>query len=228
MKFLWRIAHIRFLLILMLCLLSGCETAGTSTSNEPVKDHNGVFRIDAVEPSEEDLVTIEPRRFLDKLELYIGEIDSEIEIVDSLRFRDEAFPEGGWLLKDLLDKENCNRVYESLSVDYLILLESIDRSTSEEHGFHLPPLYIVGSVDEKLTASAIVIDIHSASQLCKVSSEAQGHFVVYQYVIFMGAYFPRLLMPSLKGLAEGIVKLIREKRGSHVRIAVLAAEPRMY
>ena len=80
----------RLMLVLLGIALSGCLAVPHSVDPEVSKTEKVVL------PAEEILLTLGPRNFLHTMEEALDEVDPDLDIVDGLKFRDTAFPEGGW------------------------------------------------------------------------------------------------------------------------------------
>ena len=210
------------LLILLSCL-PGITSCGlnipTRVSPTVTKNQQPVVL------SDETLITLGPRRLLEEISQGITERNHDIEVIDGLLFRDTAFPNGGWTLKQLLTPVNCHRVYDLLQVDYLVLVGRIGTEHGESGGFFLP--LVVGAIHAENTVklSATLFDLKRGKLSCQVYSEAQGKERVFAYVILVVGNTPQILTAATEGLAEGIINEINAlKKNRKIRIAVMAAE----
>ena len=109
--------------VILMSMLQGCAIIIPT----PVRPE--VQRIDDVVLNEDIYVTIGPRTLLKNVSDQIEKDRQNIIVEDPLLFRDTAFPEGGWLLKEFLDSQRCGEVVSQLGVEYLVLVGS--RTTEE-------------------------------------------------------------------------------------------------
>lgn len=171
------------------------------------------------------LVTVGPRRLLDLLSERISSVAPELKRVDGLRFRDTAFPQGGWRLRDLLETGNRTRVVRELGVDHLVLVSPLVYTVGEESGFFVPLVAGAQSADHKATLSATVYDLKSGLALRRIDSAATGKERVYSYVILFSGTTPHVVTPLLDAMVKEIVDTLGAAKGQGAsRIAILAAE----
>lgn len=191
----------------------------------PVKPEIEVFG--EVRFADDVLVTVGPRRLLANLS---GKIESDprgVVVIDGLRFRDTAFPEGGWRLKDLLGTaELRDRVISKLAVDYLVL---IGPARIEEYGEEKGEmLFLVpGAVwgEETSSLNAAIIDLKTGRAASRLAVTASGTYRVATYLLYMVGTDPMTESAVLQGLADSLVDWLTEHgQGEGVRIALLAAE----
>lgn len=211
---------IRTILIALMSMLfmSGCLVV-------PNKATQNVTRSEKVIVPEYTILTLGPRRLLNKISHEIEELSPNIEVIDGLLFRDTAFPNGGWTLKELLQPETCSRVNKELNVDYLVLVGSLKMTSEEAEGVFLPLLFGAMSGEHSLTLSALIFDLSSGDQICQINSEGRGDEYTLYYVIFVVGFIPNIKTATIKGLANEVVSVITH-RGTHEgkQIAIMAAE----
>lgn len=166
-----------------------------------------------------------PRRLIADISERVSN-QEDIDIVDSITFRDAAFPEGGWRLLDLLDPARSIRVAERLDVEYLVLLgPALMDQSSDEHGGYMPLVAGVMYAEEKSTMSAVIVDLRLAESVVLYRVEASGTPVALVWVVVAAMKDPMTESAVLSGLSEAIARRVVEgRRGRRVRIAILAAE----
>jgi hypothetical protein len=207
-------------LILYTFSLSGCGISIPTSVTPTITKNRQPISI-----SDDLLVTLGPRRLLEEISQEITNRSKDIEVVDALVYRDTVFPDGGWKLKQLLTPENCQRVYNLLQVDYLVLIGRINTETGEEEGFFIPLVVGAMSAERTVKLSATIYDLKSSEFSCEVYSEAQGKERVFSYVILVAGKTPQILTAAVDGLAEGVVDEINmQKHNSKTRIVVMAVE----
>ena len=170
-------ASARVVLAMFPAILTGCIVIPQSV-DATVEAH------EEVRLNEDILVSVGPRRLLDNIAQNISKLDRGITIVDSLAFRDTAFPEGGWRLSDLIEPaERRLSVAAALDVGYLVLLgpASLEEMSDEKGGMVWPLGAVSGK--ETSTLSAVVIDLSSGRALSQLAVSASGtyHAVLYIY-----------------------------------------------
>lgn len=191
----------------------------------PTKAEINVVRSQDVTIDDDDKVSMAPRRLLEEVTKEIKNTYANIELVDGLLFRDTAFPEGGWRLKELLVPEVRRRVNEQLNLDYLALVGTIETSQNEEKGFMFPMLLGAMSAEGASTITAIIIDLRTGELVSKIVSEARGTTHIYHYVIIVAGNEPQTDSGAVEGLANEIGKVITElAKSGKTRLTVLALE----
>lgn len=203
--------------VVMLLHIAGCVIVPHPASHE-------VERADQIEGADLITITVGPRELIDEVSRRIVKHSPDIEIVDPLTFRDTAFPDGGWSLKELLDTKRCTEVAEQLDVQYLVLLSEAQVETGDEKGFLIPFLGAMAASEES-TLGALVIDLRHGAMLSQLSATSSGKGGMLYYVIFMVATDPMTESAVIKGLSESIAKTLEnESHEGELRIAVLAGE----
>jgi hypothetical protein len=103
--------------------------------------------------------------------------DRELEIVDSLAFRNSIFPEGGWQLSQLLDPAVRPRLAAS-GADYLVVVGPVRVAADEGHGLFLevPGFGFYGAASGSTQGSALVliVDLARGAVLDAVETRARG------------------------------------------------------
>jgi hypothetical protein len=207
------------LIILVSILLHGCVIVPYKVDPEVKIEYDK-------ELSKHYLVTTGPRKLLTQIEDSITKFTQNIQIIDSIHFRDTAFPDGDWRMVRLFDDQNCQNIATELNARYLVLIGKLDTST-EESGFMGVYIGFYGafSAKEKSTISATIIDLEKGEKLCNLDSEAQGTAggVGFFYAVITD---PLTESGAIEGLGKAIAKTIaQETLNNDVRIAVLAIEP---
>ncbi len=207
------------LILLSASLIMGCIIVPT-----PVTPH--IETDEEVHLSDYTMVTVGPRKLLENIGERITDSRTGIEVVDGLAFRDSAFPEGGWLAKDLLQPAAAKRVAEELDVDYLVLISvEVIEEYGDEHNYLIPVLGGVMSGQEKSALSAIVIDLRQASLLPRIRVEASAKWRGAIWVIYGVGTDPMTEAAVLEGISDAITSTLSEHAGrDDIRIALLAAE----
>ena len=174
-------------------------------------------------------LTIAPRELLEKISKVITDSHENIEIVDGLVFRDTAFPEGGWILSQLLDPVTRKRISMQLDVRYLVIVGRDELSSSGgEYKSILPPVLGAASAENVSTISAAIIDIMTGETVCQISSEAHGTERFAHWVIIVAGTIPLTSASAIKGVAREIGRKINNLAGSEkIRIAILATENKL-
>lgn len=191
----------------------------------PVAPEIEVF--EQVQFADDVLVTVGPRRLLEKLSSTIAHDPRGVVVVDGLRFRDAAFPEGGWRLTDLLGAtEHRNHVISELDVDYLVL---IGPARIEEYGEEKGEMLVLvpGAVwgEETSSLNAAIIDLRSGRADARFVVKASGTYRAANYLLYMVGTDPMTESAVLTGLSEYLVDwLIEHSQIEGIGIALLAAE----
>jgi hypothetical protein len=133
-----------------------------------------VERIDDFFLSEEIYVNVGPRTLLKDVSDRIERDRQNTTLIDPLFFRDTAFPEGGWLLREFLDPPRCGEIGAQLGVEYLILIGSRKKEEGEFSGFYVPLLAGAKSVSEQSQLSALIISLKTQSEVCKYTAMAES------------------------------------------------------
>jgi hypothetical protein len=206
------------LVLLIVPSIPGCAVGVPGISSREV------VRSRDVKVQDTAVVSLAPRKLLEKVSKKIETSYDNIELVDSLQFRDTAFPEGGWRLKKLLNPETAQRVTKQLNVDYLALIGTLDVS-DEEKGFFFPLLVGAISIESKAALSALIVDLHTGEVISKISSEASGTGLILYYVIFIAGAGSEPSYDSISGLANEIGRIVTELTPQgKPRLAILALE----
>ena len=209
------------LFVIAYVALPGCVIVPYKPASEEVVSR------DVQLPSNDWLATVGPRELIEEVSEAITSEADQIEIVDSIVFRDVAFPDGDWRISRLFMKGNGRRIFEESGVNYLVLLGKVIESSSEEYGDVFISIGFYGAVTAKLKAklSAKVIDLQNERPLYDISSKAVG--TAGGVGLFYGLFIVPLSEASaIEGLGEKVAKaLTRETALDSVRIAVMAMEP---
>jgi hypothetical protein len=194
----------------------------------PYPTRPDVARSEAVTIADEDtLVTLGPRKLLEKVTKEIQEANPAIDVVDGLTFRDVAFPEGNWNLARLLEAESCERVRKQLGVDYLVLVGPMSYVEGEPKGHF--DLWVGGfgaaQVDIESRLAAVIVDLKTRESVSQVTAEAHGKQTAAGFFYFV-VTIPMTDSAAIRGLGSGVAWIITERTASEsVRIAVMAGEP---
>ena len=176
--------------------------------------------------AEHTMVTLSPRKLLEKIAKEIQGADDNIEVVDGLTFRDLAFPDGDWTLSRLLERDVCERVREQLDVAYLVLVGPMTFEEGEPKGHFLLSIggYGAAQVDTESTLSAVIVDLQTQETVCQVTSEAHGK-QTWAGLFYFVVTIPMTDPAAIRGLGDGVAKAITERAGAEpIRIAVMAGE----
>ena len=181
---------------------------------------------ESVEIEEDALVSVGPRRFLDKLMEMIGKKDARIEFVDGLTFRDTAFPDGGWRQTDLLEPTVAARAVASLDIRLAVLVGQRPTGTlSEETDLMVPALGGYYSGRETSVLDAIIIDLETATVVNRITAEASGRGRIVGYTIVFAGTVPRTEAAVIDGIVDSITETIqRHITDDRIRVTLLAAE----
>ena len=209
----------KLMAVIFVLSVMGCGVA------VPTKAEIKVVRSQDMTIDDNNIVSMAPRRLLEEITKELKSRYKNIEIVDGLLFRDTAFPEGGWRLKDLFVPEVRRRVNEQLDLDYLALVGAIETSHGEEKGFMVPGLLGALSVEGASTITAIIIDLRTGELVSRIVSEARGTAYIFNYIIIIAANEPQIESGTAESLANEIGKVITElAKSGKTRLAVLAIE----
>lgn len=198
-----------------------CGCVAVPYSVPPTVEH-----IDSVELAEDGLVSIGPRRFLEKLAQNIASKEPRIEFIDGLAFRDAAFPQGGWRQTDLLESSIMAHVARKLDVRLLVLVGPEDMTVvSDEKDRLVPMLGGTYTGREHSELDATVIDVQTAKIVKRMRVSASGRGGLVMYFIVGAAVIPRTQAAVIEGISSSIADTIREhvSEGT-IRIALLAVE----
>lgn len=210
-----------FVAISLALVLAGCGVG------VPSKASVNVRRADNARIDEGVMVSLGPRKLLERLSKEIVSNNEKIEVVDGLLFRDTAFPEGNWSLERLLEPEVRSRVGDVLRVDYLVLLGTPESTSGEEEGFFIPMAVGAMSVEGSTKISASVIDLKTGKLVTQIDSVASGKGHILYYVIIVVGNEPQTVTGAIDGLAKEISDvLLAIEPAEKIRVAVLATEQR--
>lgn len=202
-------------------LISGCVVVPYPVSNETTQ-------VEDVEIPDEVLVTVGPRKIIEEVSEHVVKHNPNIELVDSLEFRDVAFPSGDWSLQELMKPENRTRVAEQLDMQYLVLLTAAHVEEGESEGFLIPFLGAM-AVPEDSTLSAFIIDLRQGSVVSRLNTRSSGKGRMLYYVIIIVAADPMTESAVISGLGKSIAETLAvESPAERLRIAILAAETQEY
>jgi hypothetical protein len=185
---------------------------------------------DVVEIADSDLdpdlvVSAGPRRLIEKIGRRLAD-EGPVDVVDAIRFRDIAYPSGGWRLGDLLETDHARRVAEQAGVDYLVLIGLPEMSQwNDEKGGYFPGLAGVMVAEEKSTMAAAIIDLHARKPVVMYRVEATGTPVAVVWVVVGAIKDPMTASAVLEGLSTKIVQWVSDgdARG-RATVAILAVE----
>ena len=172
-------------------------------------------------------VTLGPRVLIEDVGRRLERRVPNSEFVDSLVFRDVAFPDGGWSVADLLDPDVCARVNGVLSVRYVVLLEVGPRADRDQERSVFFGLGETGYDTEESALSALVVDMGDSEIICRVASSASGKELFL--LTWVGGYAtnPVTEPAVLASLSNTIADLFMQTQESvPLRFTVLALEPR--
>ncbi len=183
-------------------------------------------RAEEIPLADDILVSVGPRRFLEKITDKVSKRRKDITVVDALTFRDAAFPDGGWQLTDLLESGNAARVASELDVQFLILIGAGNiEKLGEDKGLYVPGLIGLQYAEETSELSALVIDLPNAQPVAQYRIEASGKLGMANWVIFFAIKDPMTEAAVLRGLMDALDKSVAVQTGrDKTRIAILAAE----
>ncbi|NTV95593.1 MAG: hypothetical protein HGA75_09280 [Thiobacillus sp.] len=215
----------RFVCAILAVLLTMPGLTGCALT-VPVEGTHEASRHENAGLAGDTLVTVGPRRLLELLAQRIAASDPRLEVVDALRFRDTAYPQGGWRLHELLAAGTRDHIARNLPVDYLVLVSPLVYSVGDENGFFVPLVAGAQSAEHKSSLSATIYDMASGRALCRVDASASGTERVLSYVILFTGTTPHVVAPVVDALVKEIIQAI-ESAGTRTRprIAILAAEP---
>jgi len=221
-----RIRVPKLLTAMLILQMAGCVIVPYPVSDEIVQaDEHELLPSNGIEITDQVYVTVGPRELIDDVSKRIVKHNTDIKLVDPLLFRDTAFPNGGWSLKELLEPSNRMHVSEKLDVQYLVLLTPLLHEEGEEEGIFIPLAFGALSVSENSTLSAIIIDLRSGSVVTRLSSSSSGHGRLLYYVIYIVAADPMTESAVISGLSESIAQtLAAESHSGGLHVAVLALE----
>jgi hypothetical protein len=181
-------------------------------------------------PAEDILLTRGPRRFLEMMEEAVVDADPDIQIVDGMRFRDTAFPEGGWTLAQLQTQATRERLQQALAMDYLLLFGPLEYDHGSVEGPNTLTMGIpvgagVGQVDEQSTLSGLVIDLATGRVVSQVDVTAAGSTSFAIWIIVAVGTAPDTGESAIKGMARALATEVRGHTAKpRPRVALLAAE----
>ncbi len=206
-------------LMMAIGLLTGCVIVP-----HPVAPH--IERAEEIRPADDILVSVGPRRLLEKITDKFSKRRKDITVVDALTFRDAAFPDGGWQLADLLERGNAARVGSELDVQFLILIGAANiEKLGEDKGVYVPGLIGLQYTEQTSVLSVLVIDLPNAQPVAQYRIEASGTAGMLNFVIYFAMKFPMTEAAVLRGLMDALDKSVAVQTGhDETRIAILAAE----
>jgi hypothetical protein len=206
----------------LVMLLSGCVVVPYSP---PTESQSTPVRL---ENAEQVVLSIGPRELLEEARDALRRRDRALDIVDSLAFRDAAFPEGGWRLSQLLAPDALPRL-ASTGADYLVVVGPVRVVGGESHGLFLevPGFGFYGAGTGSTTGSALVliVDLARGAVLDTVKTRATGTDVAVGF--FYGLIVHATTETSVRSAClDSVVETIRAARPDGVvRLALMAAEP---
>jgi hypothetical protein len=181
-----------------------------------------------LENAEQVILSIGPREMLEETRASLRRRDGELEIVDSLAFRNSIFPEGGWQLSQLLDPAVKPRLAAS-GADYLVVVGPVRVAADEGHGLFLevPGFGFYGAASGSTQGSALVliVDLARGEVLDAVETRARGTDVAVGF--FYGLIVHATTETSVRrACLDSVVETVRAARPKGVvRLALMAAEP---
>jgi hypothetical protein len=180
-----------------------------------------------LENAQQVILTIGPRELLEDAREALRRRDDELEIVDSLSFRNTVFPDGDWRLSRLLDQSGHARLAAS-GADYLVVVGPVIVDELDLKGpFLASALGFYGAAAGSAEGSALVliVDLARGTVLDAVKTRAEGTDVAVGY--FYGLIIHATTESSIRrACLDSVIETIRaaRPRGS-LRIALMAAEP---
>jgi len=176
-------------------------------------------------------VSVGPRRFLEEIGERIATEDPRIEVVDSLEFRDTAFPDGGWYLEDLLGPGAPRLDAGTDGVRYLAVIRDFGTTWSEDNDHItstlplLPAALGVATYADRMELAAVVVDLRTATPAAFVRVDAEGRGGMAILFWFGVVTLPQTKHGARTGIADAIANVVtRDAAGGSIRIAILAAE----
>jgi hypothetical protein len=185
-----------------------------------------IERAEEIRPADDILVSVGPRRLLEEITDKVSKRRKDITVVDALTFRDAAFPDGGWQLANLLERDNAARVARELNVQFLILIGAGNISQSgEDKGVYVPGLVGLQYAEKTSELSVLVIDLPNAQVVAQYRIEASGTVGMLNFVIYFAVKVPMTKAAVLRGLMDALDTSVAVQTGrDKTRIAILAAE----
>jgi hypothetical protein len=207
---------------LVAMLSAGCVVVPYSP---PTESQSAPVRL---ENADQVVLTIGPREMLEETSASLRRRDRELEVVDSLAFRNSIFPEGGWQLSKLLDPAVRPRLTAS-GADYLVVVGPVRVAADEGHGLFLeiPGYGFYGAASGSTQGSALVliVDLARGEVLDAVETRARGTDVAVGF--FYGLIVHATTETSVRSAClDSVVETVRAARPKGVvRLALMAAEP---
>jgi len=192
----------------------------------PVPVEPKIEPVNDVEIPDEMLVSLGPGNLLDALTKKLVKNNPDIEVVDALTFRDTAFPDGGWRLKDLLDPIVAAQVADMTNVIHLALVSVRNLNEwDEDFSVMVPLAFGALSGEEKSVMSVMIFDLRQPQAVAKSVVTAIGH-TRGAYLVVYGLFFDPMTVAGVEnGVVEAIAQAVTSEAGDKpVRIALLAAE----
>ena len=200
--------------VMLLHSLSGCVPYPVSPESD-ISNHTLV--------DQELLLTLAPREYLEDFTEEITRNYENIEVVDGMLFRDSAFPEGEWKLKQFIEPKNYSRVKAALVLDYVVILGQEELLLGEVEGIFIP-FFGAGAQKKESKVSAVVFDITSGEFVRQINVQAEGHVGGIFVAVIGGGAEASTRSSAVKGLAKETGRVIGELVGPEkARIAVIAA-----
>lgn len=173
------------------------------------------------------ILSVGPRELLEETRDSLRRRDRELEIVDSLAFRNAVFPDGDWRLSRLLDPEARARLAES-GADYLVVVGPVRVVEEESHGLFLGTgygFYGAASGSSRGSALVLIVDLARGEVLDAVRTRAEGTDVAVGF--FYGLIVHATTKTSVRDAClDSVVETVRGARPTGpVRLALMAAEP---
>jgi hypothetical protein len=180
-----------------------------------------------LENADQVILTIGPRELLDEARESLRGRDRDFEMVDSLAFRNAAFPDGDWRLSRLLAPEAHGRLADS-GADYLVVVGPVVVGEPDEQGLFLASgygFYGAGASSTQGSALVLVVDLARGAVLDAVRTRAQGTDVAVGF--FYGLIIHATTESSVRrACLDSVVETVRSARPTGtVRLALMAAEP---
>lgn len=207
---------------LLAALSAGCVVVPYSP---PTESQSTPVRL---ENAEQVVLSIGPREMLEETQASLRRRDRELEIVDSLAFRNAVFPEGGWRLSQLLAPAARLRLAAS-GADYLVVVGPVQVQDDGGHGLFLevPGFGFYGAASGSTQGSALVliVDLAHGEVLDAVATRARGTDVAVGF--FYGLIVHATTETSVRNAClDSVVETVRAARPDGVvRLALMAAEP---
>jgi hypothetical protein len=205
--------------------IAGTVIAGCVVVPYPARTEHQALPV-RLESADKVLLSIGPRILLEDTRKALEKRDRDLEIVDSLAFRNRAFPDGDWRLSSLLDPTRPVR-QAALEADFLLVVGQV----SVEEDYHgmmaLSPYGAFGAGRSAAEASALmlIVDLQRGQVLDIVRTRAKGNTVGVGVVVAL-VFHATTESSARRAYIDSMVEAIRSVRPrGPVRLALMTAEP---